>query len=333
MDSQIVTRSTEALGTPDFYQVLLEAYCDLISADAGQVIAYRKKGQPDYLAAVETTKQVQKLYRGSFYRECPMHHHWLTRRPEPIVFLQEAQIADYSYENYFREFYAVTGLRDEIGLFLPTSRNVQIALFLERKVPFQTRDGEWAFRDYPGIVGLHKANLRLNFAEILNNSFVKKCVDTPLAILDRFGFIVICNGSWKENNLEEPLSVSDILGEVHEYKTDRRNRSDYEFKVVQLGPNNPITPDGFAVMAVKTTATKQRKRWQQRAMDEFQPFALTPRENDVLENILSGKDNALIAKRLAVSINAIKGHRKRIYAKLDITSERELLLYALKNAD
>lgn len=60
------------------------------------------------------------------------------------------------------------------------------------------------------------------------------------------------------------------------------------------------------------------------AVAAFQPDLLTARERDIVRLALSGLANEAIARRLSVTAGTVKNHRKRIHAKLDITSEREL---------
>lgn len=62
------------------------------------------------------------------------------------------------------------------------------------------------------------------------------------------------------------------------------------------------------------------------ALDTFLRNQLTPRERDIVHLILVGYPNAKIAERLRISVNTIKNHKKRMYRKLDITTERELFL-------
>ena len=61
---------------------------------------------------------------------------------------------------------------------------------------------------------------------------------------------------------------------------------------------------------------------------QFQTFesALTPRERQIVELILKGYPTTLIAEKLSLSRGTVKTHRRRIYDKLDITTERELFL-------
>lgn len=63
-----------------------------------------------------------------------------------------------------------------------------------------------------------------------------------------------------------------------------------------------------------------------KAVDAYLRAELTPRERDIVGLILLGDPTARIAARLKLSVNTIKNHKKRMYNKLDITTERELFL-------
>lgn len=54
--------------------------------------------------------------------------------------------------------------------------------------------------------------------------------------------------------------------------------------------------------------------------------SLSSRERELVELILAGHPSANIAGRLGITIGTVKNHRRRIYGKLDITTERELFL-------
>jgi len=60
------------------------------------------------------------------------------------------------------------------------------------------------------------------------------------------------------------------------------------------------------------------------AVAGFLPDRLTGREREIVRLALAGFANEAIARRLTVATGTVKNHRKRIHAKLDITSEREL---------
>lgn len=53
---------------------------------------------------------------------------------------------------------------------------------------------------------------------------------------------------------------------------------------------------------------------------------LSLRERELVQLILAGHPTANIAGRLGITVGTVKNHRRRIYEKLDITTERELFL-------
>ncbi len=59
--------------------------------------------------------------------------------------------------------------------------------------------------------------------------------------------------------------------------------------------------------------------------------ALTAREQEVLQHILSGKSNREIAQGLFISENTVKTHVRNIFSKYDVGSRAELISTILKN--
>lgn len=57
------------------------------------------------------------------------------------------------------------------------------------------------------------------------------------------------------------------------------------------------------------------------------PHPLSPREGEVLELLLEGKTNQDIAAALFVSINTIKTHLSKLYAKLGVESRAQVLAF------
>lgn len=60
------------------------------------------------------------------------------------------------------------------------------------------------------------------------------------------------------------------------------------------------------------------------AVEEFMPEILTPRERQIVKCVLAGYPNAAIASYLGIGEGTAWNHKKRVYGKLDITTEREL---------
>ncbi|MFN4140387.1 helix-turn-helix transcriptional regulator [Aestuariivirga sp.] len=60
---------------------------------------------------------------------------------------------------------------------------------------------------------------------------------------------------------------------------------------------------------------------------------LSPREREIVRLILAGHPTAGIARKLGLAPGTVKNHRRNIYTKLDITTERELFLQYIGAAD
>lgn len=57
--------------------------------------------------------------------------------------------------------------------------------------------------------------------------------------------------------------------------------------------------------------------------------ALTPREREIMDLVVAGKLNRMIAEELAVSIKTVEAHRARIMEKLQVNSVAELVRLSL----
>ena len=57
---------------------------------------------------------------------------------------------------------------------------------------------------------------------------------------------------------------------------------------------------------------------------EFSSKRITPRESQVIAQVLEGHSSDSIAKNLGISVGTVRIHRRNIYAKLHISSQQEL---------
>jgi DNA-binding CsgD family transcriptional regulator len=65
-------------------------------------------------------------------------------------------------------------------------------------------------------------------------------------------------------------------------------------------------------------------------MRRFGASILTPREHAVLCYLLGGYSSSLIGERLGIAEGTVKIHRRNIHAKLDLTSQAEVLALFLQ---
>jgi DNA-binding CsgD family transcriptional regulator len=85
--------------------------------------------------------------------------------------------------------------------------------------------------------------------------------------------------------------------------------------------------DGFAVPA-PAQVTQTVGRLVQHSLKEIlmTQFKLSSREQEVINLVLQGKSNKLIAFELGISIRTVEFHLKNIYAKLKVNNKIELIL-------
>ena len=80
-----------------------------------------------------------------------------------------------------------------------------------------------------------------------------------------------------------------------------------------------LSPEAARVLVQATRPTKQP------AMD------LTEREMEVLNLVVQGNSNQLIAETLFISLATVKAHISNILSKLQVSSRAEAIAYAIKN--
>ena len=69
------------------------------------------------------------------------------------------------------------------------------------------------------------------------------------------------------------------------------------------------------------------------AFDNFGKPELSTREAEVIRMVLQGHSSESIGLHLGISVTTVKTHRKHAYAKLNISSQSELLSLFLKTLD
>ena len=88
---------------------------------------------------------------------------------------------------------------------------------------------------------------------------------------------------------------------------------------------SPMTPN----IARQVIASFQRGT--QASAESSQLEALTPREQEVLESLSTGKSYNGIAREMEISINSVRFHIRGIYEKLQVHSRTEAVAVGLKN--
>ncbi len=90
-------------------------------------------------------------------------------------------------------------------------------------------------------------------------------------------------------------------------------------------------PDKFEVEASVDEAPENRSLVEQTVTAMF-GARITPRETQVVAQVLEGHSSEAIAKNLGIAVGTVRIHRRNLYAKLQISSQQELFSIFFKKS-
>jgi DNA-binding CsgD family transcriptional regulator len=289
---------------------------------------YSRFSKPDYLVHSESYDEAMaERYLAHYYRFDPFYRYWRSTERPGVVWLGEFGADVLSQGRYLREFLAQSGVSDEVGVFLPPLGRASVALFLERgKGRFTKQERALLESLYPILAGLYQAHVSMLFGSAPETGAgLALPVLRPLLVTDATGQRVFANAAWQVLEAEQPGDLSKVQKQLAETGRDQaalphghvlhREALDGAFRLAPGGQLWMVEP---AAAAPGETSNG--------AIPPLFADRLTPREQDIVALILEGHPTITIAERLGLSRGTVKNHRRRIYHKLDITSERELFL-------
>lgn len=133
-------------------------------------------------------------------------------------------------------------------------------------------------------------------------------------------------GTINKQNLRIP-EIVDLLDFLEQ------NDRDYEQKLSSLEEQKRLAEQEAARIQseLDRIIDKRKKELSDDGVNHFMQnlITLTPREKDVFNLYLEGYSGKEIVEKLGFTNNALKFHNKNIYAKLGVTSRKELMQYAV----
>lgn len=308
-----------AIGSGEFYDVVLRALGQLLGCERQLAMRYARFARPQFLVNRSLTREAEELYMENLYRIDPLLGLVRTEVKERVLTSIE-MLREENGEIYLEDLYRSAQIFDELVVLLSAEGGVWVALCLDRNDRRFTADEVGFIRIlYPLIESLHQRHIWA----LLSGHRGGYLSDSHLAVmvLDSQGEACFRNGIWSGRvsaaEEEKIRSVSANSGAgVHSLS---------EHDVVHwqtLEPGNPLAPGGriFVVEGRSPGYLGIDTLFRQLAADHD----LTPRECEIIGHSLRGLSTAAIAKRLAIGAGTVRNHKHRLYAKLDVTSEREI---------
>jgi DNA-binding CsgD family transcriptional regulator len=330
--------AVDAITTADFHGTLLEAVNRFIACDLTGIIHYSRSSMPRYVCAENLPQRDLDLYFSGLYRFDPYFRYWREKERPGVVTVREACLPDNpddeKYQDYFTLFMPGAGIVDSVAIFCPTLGTGCLSLFFDRATAYEPAEIETLRAIFPMIQALNKANQRWVIREIVEGASpdMLDAGSRIFLLVDQQGRELFASPRWKQ-----------IVGGDPEISEAFRRLKNQKDKTVERFPNGVLRMEemgaGFALHPGARMFFIERDQSASSPLnidDTLQLLfgeILTPREKAIVRLIFSGYPTIEIANRLSVALGTVKNHRKRIFKKLDITTERELFLRLINHID
>lgn len=310
------------LGQPSFYEVLTMHIARLVKADVHMVMRYTRSAAPVYVVHDNLDEKLMQDYLAGLYRIDPVYKMCKGIVHPGVFTLDSLGTNDRQLAQYSKQFLSQAGMIDDLIVLFSAPASSMIGLVFERAVPFHVEQVSQLREIYPLLAGLQKAHEKVQITLMVSGGWES---DLAYRILDKDDCIVFDSAAWSEIFSRHPLLLSHV--QRLKSRTQQSIVLDPGF-VIRTQPllDEYATAPGGTLLILEHGQAGMPPVNPLDAAELFKDAVLTPRERDIVRLISCGFPNAKIAEKLNLSINTIKNHRKRLYLKLDITTERELLL-------
>jgi DNA-binding CsgD family transcriptional regulator len=314
-----------ATGSDGFLLLLLGLFGALLRHDMSLVVRYARFAAPDFLVSERYPQHIIDLYRSGYYRFDPFYGYWQDHERCGVVSLRDVAPPGLGASRYGHLFHRQIRISDELGMFLPGVGRSSIALFLERSSGrFTQPELDRARRVYPAIAGLYRAHVGRIFTTLGEGTPGAGRAGRPALLVDSADKRVYASPEWR--GIEEAVpEVARALDELADggagpailpgNRVMHVEALDAEFTLAPAGRMYVIEDRGLAPERLSPEEAVERMA-----------AGLTPRERQIVALVLAGHGSEGIARRLGIGRGTVKNHRRRLYDKLDITTERELFL-------
>jgi len=316
-----ISAVVDAVGQQGFYAIVLETLGQYIDCERWLAIKYSRFSAPEFIVNTSLSGEAVEQYMSHLYRIDPLLRLVTEDRVPSVVTFSLMQSEDDS-NVYYDEIFKSGQILDELTLMLPVIGGGYLGFCFDREYTLFNED-EIAFFTalYPIIVAAHAAHMRTEFLEGLGALFGNGKVG--VLTLGSDNRIIYQNPAWHAlaadafgtETLEFILSQPELIA-VH-----------VEGLIAHWEYSKNVSAAATSVRAV-FLEQKSEGYIQTDVKEFFEQFYITyhlsPRERQLVEKTLRGYSMPVIAEKLDLSLGTVRNYKQRLYAKLDITSEREI---------
>ena len=316
--------AAKSAGSFEAYVNILNAMREAAPYDAVQVMRYDKQIPPTYLLSQNTPSEDQKLYKAGYYRFDPLVRH-LTKIDGPVlVHLAVNRIWHDDRNGYFSNFYARTGMVDEAAYIIPSRNGGSVVISFQRRHEFTSHELRSLELILPLVAGVH----------CLHEQALIARATTEVNLNGKFRSIIIVDANGNEMYRSPELKKIEKSEPGFKAALNQLSKSpDATFirlahgvlYAAKLDESYSLLAGGRIFLFEHGYSTTARVNIEEEIGNFLGPY-LSPREKDVVRLILLGFPTATIGTILNIGPGTIRNHRKRIFLKLDITTEREIFI-------
>lgn len=314
--------AAKGAGSLTAYVKILSALHEAAPYDAVQVMRYSRHTAPTYLHAHNTPNDDQELYRGGYYRFDPLFTHLLELNEPAMVHLDVKRIQQEDRKGYFSRFYSRTGMVDEAAYILPSQGNGSVVISFQSRREFTRHELQFLELLLPLVAGVHSSHESALLTR-MSTGFNRDDWHRSMIVVDENGHEV-----YRSRELRN-ITRSEVG--FHRALADLAKSADGSFirlahgvlHVASLDESYTLCAGGRVFLFDHGYRSSTRLSLHE-AIETFLGSCLTTREREIVRLILLGYPSAAIGGILKVGEGTVRNHRKRIYCKLDITTEREI---------
>lgn len=141
-----LTQMTQSIGTPDWFDSVLNLLGSVCSMDSGGVMMYHRQQRPRRILHRFNPQEralPEDAYLSGPYVLCPNYQLFAQGCPSGIYWLRDIAPDDFYESEFYRVFYSQIGLSDSIDLLWRINDDTALNIFIERSIrhsKFQIED-------------------------------------------------------------------------------------------------------------------------------------------------------------------------------------------------
>ncbi|SNB71189.1 regulatory protein, luxR family [Arboricoccus pini] len=316
-----MARVLACIGHDDFYETVINAVAPLIPCDFWIMARYETAAKPRIISESGMAPGAKSAYTKTLWHLDPLMRTVPNdaRRAVSLRTLCANLPLDGAYARYLDLDLRIA---DELALLLPLNEQSFLALCLDRQSGTFAPEELWLASELLEILlEMHRQHvIRLLEREVAAMTSQPGDPHSEFLVLTGEGAILHQSPGWstavRQAFETETLPTSLPRGDGYVLPA----KAGWHVLQAPLDGSSVIR-DGARLFVLRRTLEDLQVRFNRLV----HRYRLTARQRQIVQLCYEGHHNASIARRLGISIGGVKNHKMRIYDKLDITSERELL--------